>query len=706
MAEDSAIVVRDACKYYGTEKNKKIVLDSLNMTVPRGSIYGLLGASGCGKTTLLSCIVGRKHFNSGDVWVLGGKPGTKGSGVPGPRIGYMPQDVALVGEFTVKGAVNYFGWIFGMSDRQIAKRFTFLDNLLELPPEDRFIKNLSGGQKRRVSFAVALVHNPELLILDEPTVGLDPILRSSIWKHLVQLTADNKVTVIITTHYIEEAKQADMIGLLRGGKLLAESPPRQLMSAYNTSSLEEVFLALSIKQDGAGTEIHPTHADSLLDSTMDQEKRVQTQPHTTFKSKEKRRNKFQTSASGRMRALLIKNFNKITRHLGGMFFIFGFPILEVLVFFLAIGGDPKGLRVAVVDEELGNFTDCKEYSLFNPTEPILHRDETCDYRGLSCNYLNRINETKVYYNDKETAMESVKKGLTTGMLHFHSNFSKELQLRIDKGRSASNATIEDSELAVHLDMSNRQIALFLERNLFQAYLDLARDVMLACNQSVKLADIPMQFNDPVFGMNNENYAVFMTPGLIMSMIYFLATSLTSAILVAERNEGVWDRSIVAGVTATEILISHIISQMVCMLLQTAIVLILVFLAFHVPCEGSMATVIGLVALQGFCGMCFGFLVSALCDNLTTANYLALGSFYPYIFLCGMLWPLEGMPAFLRTFALCLPGTIPIVSMHDILRRGKGILESQVYIGFLITIAWIFIECGACVAILKFKSKRT
>lgn len=84
-----------------------------------------------------------------------------------------------------------------------------------------------------------------------------------------------------------------------------------------------------------------------------------------------------------------------------MFFIFGFPILEVLVFFLAIGGDPKGLRVAVVDEELGNFIDCKEYSLFNPTEPILHRDETCDYRGLSCNYLNRINETKVDYHSEE-----------------------------------------------------------------------------------------------------------------------------------------------------------------------------------------------------------------------------------------------------------------------------------------------------------------
>lgn len=706
MAEDAAIVVRHACKHYGSKQTGKIILDNLNMTVPRGCIYGLLGASGCGKTTLLSCVVGRKQFNSGDVWVLGGKPGSKGSGVPGPRIGYMPQDVALVGEFTVKGAVNYFGWIFGMNDREIEKRFKFLDDLLDLPPVDRYVKNLSGGQKRRVSFAAALVHTPELLILDEPTVGLDPVLRSSIWDYLVQLTANHQVTVIITTHYIEEAKQADVIGLLRSGKLLAERPPQQLMSAFNSSSLEEVFLTLSKKQDEADTDIQSTHADTLLESIMDREKGPQATPHIdTINSERGNRRKFHSSASQRMRALLIKNFNRISRHLGGLFFIFGFPVLEVLVFFLAIGGDPKGLKLAVVDEELGNFTSCMQYSLFNPTEPVLHKDETCDFHGLSCNYLNRINQSKEYYNDVEKAIESVKKGATIGVLHFHRNFSSQLQLRLDKGKDASNTTIEESELGVHLDMSNRQIGFFLEKNLLQAYLDLAQDVMRACNQSTKLAQVPMQFNDPVFGVNDERYAVFMAPGLIMSLIFFLATSLTSSILITERNEGIWDRSIVAGVTTTEILIAHIISQLVCMFTQMTIILTLAFWAFDVPCDGNMVTVIVIVGLQGFCGMCFGFLVSAACDNLTTANYFSLGSFYPYIFLCGMLWPLEGMPEMLRTVAICLPGTVPIVSMHDILRRGKSILDSQVYSGFLITILWILLECGMCIFVLKLKSKK-
>lgn len=173
--------------------------------------YGLLGASGCGKTTLLSTIVGRRRIDSGEIFVLGGKPGTQGSGVPGKRVGYMPQEIALYGEFSIRETMMYFGWIFGMDTKEIIERLQFLLNFLDLPSEKRLVKNLSGGQQRRVSFAVALMHDPELLILDEPTVGVDPLLRQSIWNHLVHITKSGQKTVIITTHYIEEARQAHTV---------------------------------------------------------------------------------------------------------------------------------------------------------------------------------------------------------------------------------------------------------------------------------------------------------------------------------------------------------------------------------------------------------------------------------------------------------------------------------------------------------------
>lgn len=137
----------------------------------------MLGASGCGKTTLLSCIVGRRRLNSGEIWVLGGKPGSRGSGVPGPRIGYMPQEVALYGEFTIRETLMYFGWINDMTTDEVEEKIDGLLKMLQMPRSDCFVKNLSGGQQRRMSLAATLLHEPELLILDEPTVGVDPVLR-------------------------------------------------------------------------------------------------------------------------------------------------------------------------------------------------------------------------------------------------------------------------------------------------------------------------------------------------------------------------------------------------------------------------------------------------------------------------------------------------------------------------------------------------
>jgi len=159
----------------------------------------------------------------------------------------MPQELALYGEFTIKETLEYFGRIYKLPSAFVKSQMDFLFKLLDLPPGHRFVKTLSGGQQRRVSFAVALFHEPELLILDEPTVGVDPLLRQSIWNHLVRLSTDHGRTVIITTHYIEEARQAHTIGLMRSGHLLAEESPHNLLTTHGLTSLEDVFLKLCMK---------------------------------------------------------------------------------------------------------------------------------------------------------------------------------------------------------------------------------------------------------------------------------------------------------------------------------------------------------------------------------------------------------------------------------------------------------------------------
>ena len=202
--EQPLVTLRSACLSYGSGSSRRTVLDNLDMTVRRADIYGLLGASGCGKTSLLSVMVGRRSLSSGSVRVMGGRPGDRRCGVPGNRVGYMPQDLALYTEFTIRETFFYFGRINKMTGDNITTQIKFLSALLDLPPDTRTVSTLSGGQQRRVSLAVALIHDPDLIILDEPTVGLDPLLRQKIWSHLQQLARMSNKTIIITTHYIEE----------------------------------------------------------------------------------------------------------------------------------------------------------------------------------------------------------------------------------------------------------------------------------------------------------------------------------------------------------------------------------------------------------------------------------------------------------------------------------------------------------------------
>ncbi|XP_019699572.1 ABC transporter G family member 23 isoform X3 [Harpegnathos saltator] len=689
-----AVSVRHAFKIYGSSKNPNHVIQNLSMTVAKGSIYGLLGASGCGKTTLLSCIVGRRRLNSGEIWVLGGKPGTKGSGVPGKRVGYMPQETALYGEFTIRETMMYFGWIFGMCTAEIVERLRFLLQFLDLPSQNRLVKNLSGGQQRRVSFAVALMHDPELLILDEPTVGVDPLLRQSIWNHLVQITKDGNKTVIITTHYIEEARQAHTIGLMRSGRLLAEEAPRTLLSMYNCASLEEVFLKLSRKQGQYAqppTELNISNNISLING----------KPLTVAKTGSVLEcddcgnftDCYKITSWGKIRALLQKNFLRMWRNVGVMLFIFALPVMQVILFCLAIGRDPTGLKLAIVNQEM--FYE-------NLTCPI---SEDCTFTYLSCRYLKFLdNETmiKTYYPNPDSAIEAVRTGQAWGALYFTENFTDALVARMALGKDSDDETLDQSEIKVWLDMSNQQIGLMLSRNLQYSYRDFVKDLLSSCNQNTKVADVPIQFEDPIYGSNDPSFTDFVAPGVILTIVFFLAVALTSSALIIERMEGLLDRSWVAGVSPSEILFSHVATQFVVMCGQTALVLIFMILVFGVECKGDIGWVIVLTILQGFCGMCFGFVISAICELERNAIQLALGSFYPTLLLSGVIWPVEGMPMFLRYISQGLPLTMATSALRSMLTRGWSITEPSVYNGYISSIIWIVVFLTISLLVLRFK----
>nr|QBM06389.1 ATP-binding cassette sub-family H-like protein 1 [Daphnia magna] len=733
------VLVRNAYKIYGVGRNRCAILEGLHMTVKKGTIYGLLGASGCGKTTLLSCLIGRRRLNSGDILVFGHEPGSEESGIPGRRVGYMPQELALHGYFTIKETLHYFGRIYNLKAEFIDAQLEFLSKLLDLPPGDRYVKTLSGGQQRRVSFAVALFHEPELLILDEPTVGVDPLLRQSIWNHLVRLSVDHERTVIVTTHYIEEARQANTIGMMRSGRLLAEDSPENLLHSYALRSLEDVFLQLCMK-DFSNAEVVNIHENTSEVSLEDQQlsggidnvgfepsasqldisgtpiprqrnKMACTLPSLpsdcvskvvlnqgtgiTFmtnarpkeiglKLSDRRTNRNRNSTffcRHRLGALIQKNFLQMFRNVGLFLFVFLLPANQVILSCLCIGGDLSFLKLAIVNDEL----DPSQGRVCNYTT-------TCTYSMFSCRYLRFIENTtiiQVPFQSVAEALDATKRGNVWGVVHFGKDFTDELVVRQADGNYADNETIRASRVAITLDESNQQISLTIKRQLIDAFSDFSKDILAACSYQPMAQSIPVTFLEPIYGERKPSFTEYVTPGVILGIIYFLSVALTSAVFLTERKSGLHDRSIVAGVQMTEYMMAHLVNQLILLLGQTFFVYLFALIVFNTACHGNLALVIFITLLQGLCGMSFGLLVSALCDEETSAIQITLGTNYTNIIMSGMLWPTEAMPTYVRHLAHLMPQTYAMQALRNILGRGWGIGHPKVYMGVVTSLCWIF-----------------
>lgn len=703
VLEDSAVYVRNAYKHYGPKSGPKHkqVLDGLNMTVHRGSIYGLLGASGCGKTTLLSCIVGRRRFVSGELWVLGGSPGTEGSGVPGPRVGFMPQEIALVHEFSVKGVISYFGKIVGMSDTQIENRWKDLSELLDLPPENRRVADCSGGQQRRVSLAAALVHGPELVILDEPTAGVDPVLREKIWEYLVEITNTKNTSIIITTHYIEECKKAHKIGLMRGGKLMAEESPADLIVRFQAETLEEVFLSLSVRQNEGKLSIEDCATVPQITVESGSVQSLGSEVSLTGKtgstdllaecSTKKRRRKASPYSVNpdRLKALFYKNWYQTFHNYSGVAFMFLFPLIHMVVFFLAIGADVHSIPLAFVNAENGscpNFDITKSLVFNNDTDA-----DDCEFTQMSCRFIEEVEDPmidKIFYTNLTRALADVEKGTVIGVVYFAANFSIATIERLQDGRFASDFALDNSEIKVWLDMSNRQIGPPIQGKLMEKYVNFTKAMLRECSKNPKMGEIPIRFNDAIYGDNDYTYTIFMTPGMSLTVIYFLAAMMTSTIIINDRLEGVWDRTLVAGATTMEVLTAHVTLQSLMIAIQAFQMIVLNYAIFQTDYKGSIVDIFGLLVTQGWAGMCYGFLISALCPTHTMANFMATGSFYPMLMISGVVWPVEGMPEVLEFVSRLMPFTMPIEALRSIMAKGWTITDWQILHAYGITAAWI------------------
>ncbi|MGO9322059.1 MAG: ABC transporter ATP-binding protein [Solirubrobacteraceae bacterium] len=218
-------------------RGEREVLRGLSFDLPAGRITGLIGPSGGGKTTLMRAVVGVQRRVRGDLTVLGLAPG---SAALRRRLGYATQAYAVYDDLTVRENLEYFGALMGARKAQVGEVIERVDLV---GAAGQLVRSLSGGQRSRVSLATALLGEPELLVLDEPTVGLDPLLRERLWSLFRELSAGG-VTLLVSSHVMEEAGRCDEVLLLRDGLLLAQSTPAELAERTGTDDLDRAFLRL------------------------------------------------------------------------------------------------------------------------------------------------------------------------------------------------------------------------------------------------------------------------------------------------------------------------------------------------------------------------------------------------------------------------------------------------------------------------------
>ena len=229
------IKIENLSKSFGEQK----VLDKIDFKLESGEIVGLIGPSGSGKSTVIKTMLGMEKADEGEALVLNYKMPKREIL---SNIGYMAQSDALYEMLTGYENLEFFGKMKGVSAKELKKEIEYIAEVVDLTDDlKKLVSNYSGGMKRRLSLAIALIGSPELLILDEPTVGIDPSLRKNIWKELFK-QRDNGVGILVTTHVMDEAELTDKVGLLLNGDIIDFDTPQQLKVKNNVKTIEEVFL--------------------------------------------------------------------------------------------------------------------------------------------------------------------------------------------------------------------------------------------------------------------------------------------------------------------------------------------------------------------------------------------------------------------------------------------------------------------------------
>ncbi|MDD5035762.1 MAG: ribosome-associated ATPase/putative transporter RbbA [Methylococcaceae bacterium] len=630
--------------------NQFVAVDDVSFSIPRGEIFGFLGSNGCGKTTTMKMLTGLLPPSEGTS-LLFGKVMDTGDQATRRRVGFMSQSFSLYGELTVAENLGLHAHLFRLPKAQIAGRIAELCAEMDLTQHrDSRAEELPLGIRQRLSLAVAWIHRPELLILDEPTSGVDPVARDRFWKLLIGLSRQQGVTIFLSTHFMNEAARCDRISLMHGGRVLAQGAPGELLRQWEATSLEEVFIQA----------LETAHASSL----------IQPDPLETAD-----RQAFQSLAGGlaqgggsfnlrRCWALARRESQELTRDAIRMAFALFGPLLLMVVMGYGISLDVERLPYAVLDfdrsPESRHYADQFRSSRYFRREPGLRDMLDRDLRLLA--------------GDIALAVE------------IPPGFGRDLHA----GRRPEVGLFIDGAIPFRAETLNGYV-----EQIHAGYLDeLARDGVLPDPLA------PLYRLEARFCYNPDFKSVFaLTPGVIGILLAVIPAILTAVGVVREKELGSIVNLYATPATKLEFLLGKQWPYWLLGLVNGLALTALAVTLFGVPIKGDpLALALG-TALYVAASSSFGLLVSCFTRTQIAALFAALLlTMMPAINFSGFLSPVSSLVGGAKVFGAVMPASYFLKISIGVFSKALGVAELWPYflilVGFylfFLTLSWILLR---------------
>ncbi len=643
--EDIAIEARDLTMRFGDFT----AVDQVNFRIHRGEIFGFLGSNGCGKTTTMKMLTGLLAPSEGEAWLFGQKVDARDIATR-RRVGYMSQAFSLYSELTVQQNLVLHARLFSLPESAIPARVRELMSRFGLDGvPDALPDKLPLGMRQRLSLAVALVHAPELLILDEPTSGVDPVARDAFWQFLIDLSRNDKVTIFISTHFMNEAERCDRISLMHEGAVLVSDTPQGIVRQRDAQTLEQAFIAYLKHAD-------PAEAEAVAAPTA---------PDDPSAPPPGRRRGFSFSRAfsySRREALELRH-DPVRLAMA----LFGSLIL-MLIMGYGITMDVNDLSYAVLD-----------------------RDQTT----LSQNYTLNLSGSRYFverppitdYADLDRRMRSGELSLAVEM---PPGFARD----VARGTPVQIGAWMDGAMPQRAETVQGDV-----QGMHQSWLVETARTRFGQDLSTGAATIETRFR---YNPDVKSLPA-MVPAVIPILLLMIPAMLTALSVVREKELGSIINLYVTPVTRSEFLIGKQLPYIVLAMLNFLLMTLLAVTLFDVPVKGSfMALLLATLIFVGF-STGFGLFASTFTRSQIAAMFFAMiGSMLPAIQFAGMINPVSSLEGVGRMIGEIYPATHYITISRGVFNKALGFADLQAAFAPMVLAALVIL--GLSIALLKKQEK--